>query len=165
MYFSPDKTQRQNFIKSYLNHYIYKWSRTETLLADKQAPALVSIVDPANFNYKFRGKGARELKKFNSSENIFIHRNHIDNIVSTIIPQGRQAKVMTLYCSLEDDVSATEDLINEAMELAKSEDYALVYDTFSKRLVPLMRSLGFTVAYQKQYLATQFFETVMIFNV
>lgn len=165
MFFCQDINKRNDFINAYLNYYIYEWSRFDTLLYNEESKALVSLVDPKTFEYKFKGKGAHGIRKFKTSSTIFAHRENLSEIVDILVPPSRKSLTMTLYANTELDFPQINELVDEAMEYARNEGAILIYETFSRKLINLMLSKGFSVASQKQFLNTQFVETVMVYNV
>lgn len=165
MFFSQNINKRADFIDAYLNYYIYEWSRYDTLLCDEGKQCLISLVDPDTFAYKYKGKGAIKMRSFKDSSTVFVHRENVASIVEILIPPTRESRVMTIYGNCDKNLNDIVKLIDEAMEMAKNEKFILIYETFSKKLINLMLSKGFSIASQKQFLNTQFIETVMTFNV
>lgn len=165
MFFSQNLSKRADFIDAYLNYYVYEWSRYDTLLCNDEKNVLISLVDPDTFSYKYKGKGAMKMKSFRDSSTVFAHRENISGIVDILIPPARESRVMTVYGSFEENFDEVVALIDEAMQMAVDEDFTLVFDTFSRKPVNLMLSKGFAIASQKQFLNTQFIETVMTYNV
>jgi hypothetical protein len=164
MCFCPDQKQRKNFINSFFDYYIYEWSRYDTLLCDEMSKCLVSLVDPDTFSYKFKGKGAYAMKHKKTSSAIFVHRENLESIIDIVVPYDRQSRILNIYANPDNETSSISSLIDEAMLLSKRDGYVLVYETFSKKLIELMEEKGFTLAYQKRFLNTQFIETVMTYN-
>lgn len=165
MFFSQNLSKRADFIDAYLNYYIYEWSRYDTLLCNEDKSCLISLVDPDTFSYKYKGKGALRMKSFRDSSTVFAHRENISSIVDILIPPTRESRVMTIYGSFEESLDEIIKLTDEAMQMAVDEDFTLVFDTFSRKPINLMLSKGFAIASQKQFLNTQFVETVMTYNV
>ena len=64
----------------------------------------------------------------------------------------------------EIDFEKIEALVDEIIEYSKNENITLVFETFSRRYVLGMEYKGFVTAYRKQFLNTQFVETVMTYN-
>lgn len=165
MFFCQDINKRNDFINSYLNYYIYEWSRYDTLLYNEHSKALISLVDPKTFEYKFKGKGAHGIRKYKSSDAIFAHRENLSEIVDILVPPTRKSLTMTIYGNIEIDFPYINELIDEAIRYAENEGAILIYETFSRKLIKLMLDKGFSIASQKQFLNTQFIETVMIYNI
>lgn len=164
MYLCPEKAVRRDYINAYFNYYVYEWSRCDTLLCNDEKTAMLSLVDPKTFDYKFKGKGAFKMKQFKLASNVFIHRENIESISEIIVPESRESRVMTVYGNVGTDLDAINQIVDEAIALANKENFVLVYDTFSNRLLPLMEQKGFCTVYQKNYLSTQFIQTVMVYN-
>lgn len=165
MFFSQSLSKRADFIDAYLTYYVYEWSRYDTLLCNDNKDCLISLVDPGTFSYKYKGKGAMKMRSFRDSSTVFAHRENINDIVDILIPPTRESRVMTIYGNFDENLDEIVKLIDEAMKMAVEEEFILVFDTFSRKPVNLMLSKGFAVASQKQFLNTQFIETVMTFNV
>ena len=164
MYLCPEKAVRLEYINAYFNYYIYEWSRCDTLIGNEQNSALISLVDPNTFEYRFKGKGAFKMKQFKLASNVFIHRENIENIAEIIVPENKEKRVMTIFGNVGADLDAINQRIYEAIALAEEENAVLLYDTFSSRLLPLMEQKGFRAVYQKSFLSTQFIQTVMVYN-
>lgn len=165
MFFCPDINKREEFIDAYLTYYIYEWSRYDQLLYAKESKSLISLVDPDTFAYKFKGKGAHGIRKYKSSVNIFMHRENIASIIDIVVPPFKESRVMTIYANPETDLVDINKLIDEAMEMARRDDFVLIYDTFSRKMLGLLERKGFSIASQKQFMNTQFVETVMMYNI
>lgn len=164
MFFCPMLSKRQDFINSYFNYYIYEWSRYDELLYDEDSKSLISLVDPTTFEYKFKGKGAHSLKRFKTSDSILAHRENLEEIFEILVPPTRECRVMTLYANADTDFDSIVELVDEAIALAQEKNYILMFETFSRKLIAYFESKGFAVASQKQFLNTQFVETVMTYN-
>ncbi len=164
MYLCPEKAVRREYINAYFNYYVYEWSRCDTLLGNDTNTALISLVDPETFEYRFKGKGAFKMKQFKLASNVFTHRENIEEIANIIVPESREKRVMTVYGNVGTDIEAINELIDETVALAKQENFVVIYDTFSNRLLPLMEQKGFRAVYQKNFLSSQFIQTVMVFN-
>lgn len=165
MFFCPILSKRQDFINAYFNYYIYEWSRYDELLYDEKSKSLISLVDPATFEYKFKGKGAHSMKKFKTSSNVFAHRENLEEIFEILVSPTRECRVMTLYANCDTDFDSIVMLVDEAMEIAQKNNYILMFETFSRKLISFFEAKGFSVASQKQFLNTQFIETVMTYNI
>ena len=72
---------------------------------------------------------------------------------------------MTLYCSPADNGTQIKALVEEITAHAREKGFAVAYETFSRKLIAFMEAMGFEVAYQRQFLDTQFIQTVMTYNV
>ena len=74
-----------------------------------------------------------------------------------------QKRVLTMYSSPEntDEIS---QIIDEAKKKADEEGFVIVYETLSKTLIPIFEKKGFEPAYERQFMNTQFFQTVMVYN-
>lgn len=163
MYFCSDMDKRQKFINAFFGYYLYEWSEYDTLLCSENRNALITLINPRTFEYRFKGKGAHALKRFKSSKLILFHRKTVRGIVHIIAPGSMNPRVLTIYGNAATDFEEIECLIDEAIELSKKENITLVYETFSQKLIPFMETKGFSIAYQKQYSDTRFTQTIMTF--
>lgn len=164
MHFCPNADKRAEFINAYLHYYIYEWSEYDTLLTDENEEILATLIDPHTFEYKFKGKGAMKLKKQKDAKAIFVHREIVKRIVHIVAPGFMNPRVFNIYATAETDVDAINSVVEEAIRLAKENNYTLVYETFSQRLITFMKNKGFEVGYQKQYMDTRFVETLMTYH-
>ncbi len=165
MFFCSDINKRKGFIYDYMMYYLPRLVDDEYVFIDSHATAVATLVDPADFEYKFKGASGQRLKKYSFSSKVFVHKENLEGICDTVLPGNKQAMVLTLYCTPNDNFDALKLLIDEAVEFADREDITIVYDTFSKKHIDYMQSKNFTVVYCKPFLDTQFTETVMIYNV
>lgn len=163
MYFCSSIDSRQKFINAFLGYYLYEWSVYDTLLCSENNNAVISLVNPRTFEYRFKGKGALALKCFKSAKLILAHRKTVRGIVHIIAPGSMNPRVLNVYSNAATDMDSIENLLEEAIELAKQNNNTLVYETFSQKLIPLMEAKGFTIAYQKPYCDTRFIQTVMTY--
>ncbi|MFR5875582.1 MAG: hypothetical protein ACLUFN_03745 [Eubacterium sp.] len=163
MYFCSDVNEREKFIEDYLKYYIYEWSKYDNLLCSENKQVLISLVNPRTFEYRFKGKGAHSLKKNKSAAKaIFRHRKIVRGAVHIITPGSMNPRVMNIYGNADTNIDEIDFLVNEAIETAKAEQTTLVYETFSQKLIPLMESKGFSIAYQKNFYDTRFLQTIMV---
>ena len=164
MYYCPEKAVRREFINCYFNYYMNIWQKNDIVLCNDENTAIVSIVNPREYSFKFSGKGAGRLKEFKLSPNIFQHQSEIQQIFDVVVPETREGRVMLVYASINTEFNDVQKLVKEAMEIAKKENFILLYDTFSLRLQPLMRTFGFKLVYNKNFLDTNFLHSVMVHN-
>lgn len=164
MHFCPTLEDREKFIKAFLYYYIFEWSEFDTLLTDKNQTILATMIDPHSFEYKFKGKGARALKKLKTSKSIFVHREVVKGIVHIVAPGFMKPRVLNIYAMSESDMSAVEEIVDEAIQISNENGYTLVYETFSQKIIPFMQSKGFALSYQKQFMDTRFVETLMTYT-
>lgn len=164
MHFCPSLEDREKFIKAFLYYYIFEWSEFDTLLTDSNMNALATMIDPHSFEYKFKGKGARALKKMKNARAIFVHRETVKGVVHIVTPGFMKPRVLNIYAMTDTDIDAINEIVDEAIQISVDNEYTLVYETFSQKLIPFMQSKGFAISYQKQYLDTRFVETVMTYT-
>lgn len=165
MFYCPAKSKRADFINSFLDYHLFNWTEHGQLYVSPNVKLIASLINKKEFEYKFSGKNSFKLKINPNSSRIFVQRKNVDHITRIIVPVVIDAKVLTLYGSAggaEDDLK---NLVSEITSVAKKEGFAIVYETFSRRLIEFMESMGFEIAYQKPFLGTQFVQTLMIYNV
>lgn len=164
MYLCPLVSDRPQFIDAFFKYYLYEWAEYDTLLCDDGKNALVTLINPRTFEYKFKGKGAHRLKKQKTSDLIFEHRKNVRGIVHIIAPGSMNPRVLTVYGNIETDFNAISSLVDQAVEIANEKGLTLVYESFSQRLIDLMEQKGFSVAYQRKYSDTRFIQTLMTYS-
>ena len=165
MFYCPAKSKRADFINDFLSYHLFNWTDKGQLYVSPNVKIIASLVNKKEFEYKFSGKNSFKLKHNANVSRIIVQRKNVDHITRIIVPVAIDAKVLTLYGSAggaEDDLKS---LVSEIMSTAKDEGFAVVYETFSRRLIEFMESMGFEIAYQKPFLGTQFLQTLMIYNV
>lgn len=165
MFFCSDINKRKAFIYDYMMYYLPRFVDEETVFIDKHATAVVTLVDPKDFEYKFKGLSGYKLKKYSFSSKVFLHKENLEDICDTLLPGNKQALVLTVYSDPNGKSDSLQELIAEAVDFADREDITLVYDTFSRKYIDYMQSKDFVVAYSKPFMDTQFTETVMTYNV
>lgn len=165
MFFCSDINKRKAFIYDYMMYYLPRFVDEETVFIDKHATAVVTLVDPNDFEYKFKGLSGQKLKKYSFSSKVFLHKENLEEICETVLPGNKQAMVLTVYSDPNGKFDSLRELIAEAVDFADREDITLVYDTFSRKYIEYMQSKDFVVAYSKPFMDTQFIETVMTYNV
>ncbi|WP_448919819.1 hypothetical protein [Eubacterium sp.] len=165
MFFCSDINKRKAFIYDYMMYYLPRLVDEETVFIDKHATAVVTLVDPNDFEYKFKGLSGQKLKKYSFSSKVFLHKENLEEICETVLPGNKQAMVLTVYSDPNGKFDSLRELIAEAVDFADREDITLIYDTFSRKYIDYMQSKDFVVAYSKPFMDTQFIETVMTYNV
>lgn len=165
MFFCSDINKRKAFIYDYMMYYLPRFVDEETVFIDKHATAVVTLVDPNDFEYKFKGLLGQKLKKYSFSSKVFLHKENLEEICETVLPGNKQAMVLTVYSDPNGKFDSLRELIAEAVDFADRENITLIYDTFSRKYIEYMQSKDFVVAYSKPFMDTQFIETVMTYNV
>lgn len=165
MFFCSDINKRKAFIYDYMMYYLPRFVDEETVFIDKNATAVVTLVDPNDFEYKFKGLSGQKLKKYSFSSKVFLHKENLEEICETVLPGNKQAMVLTVYSDPNGKFDSLRELIAEAVDFADRENITLIYDTFSRKYIDYMQSKDFVVAYSKPFMDTQFIETVMTYNV
>lgn len=165
MFYCPEKSKREKYIDKFLDYYLYSWAKYGECYASLDRKAVVSLVSVAAFEYKFSGKNAFALKLDKNAYRIKMHRESVEAITDVVVPQRNDTRVMTIYASPAQSMNEIKELVEEIQAHAKEKGFALVYETFSRKLVDFMMQQGFETSYQKQFLNTQFVQTVMVYNV
>ena len=162
MFYCKSEKDREEFIKVYFGYFLRKWSN-EIILINESGTVLVTLIDINNFHAKDKGKGLSKLKRYkNAYANVSYHQGNIFYLTEIVAPAKINTKIMTVYSTLKNKEEAN-SLVDEAIELAKENDYMIVYETFSKKSGSIMAEKGFEIAYEKLFQGTQFFETIMTY--
>lgn len=165
MFLCPIKAKRAEFIEKYFRYYLEKWSR-EGALIDKGSKNIAAVLtNPEDFVYKFPGKNGLSLKMNRFSPNILNHMEVVQNIIDIVVPAQLNKRLLTIYAAPEVDEQSIDRIIDFCKQKAKEENFVLVYETFSKRFVKKFEEKGFETGYSRQFLNTQFFQTVMTYNI
>ena len=162
MFYCKSEKDREDFIKAYFGYFLRKW-KDEIILINESGTVLVALVDINNFHTKDKGKGLSKLKRYkNAYANVSYHQGNIFYLTEIVAPAKINTKIMTVFSTLKNKEEANK-LVDEAIELAKANDYMIVYETFSKKAGAIMVEKGFEIAYEKLFQGTQFFETMMTY--
>lgn len=164
MFFCQDITKREDFIYDYFRYYLPEWSKNETLFMNEDKSVIISMVDPRNFVYKFKGINAHRIKKNKTASTIFMHRENLEDIYDILVPPHKDTRIIHIYANPEKDSEDIVKLVKEVLKVADEQDLTILYDTFSRKYINFMLSVGLPVAYQKQFLNTQYIETIMTYN-
>lgn len=165
MYYCPNKSERTKFIGNFLDYYLFSWTKYGEAYVSDTKNTVASLVSTGAFEYKFKGKNALKMKLNNNSANIFIHRHIVADISDIIVPGMLETRILTIYGQPDYDDAAKKKLILEITQHAKEKGFAIVFETFSKKMVNYMEQFGFEIAYQKQFVNTRFFQTMMTYNI
>lgn len=165
MLFCPQKQKRADFIDKYFSYYLAKWQKNGELLYSNSKCTAVTLIDPVHYKYKFSGAHSLALKYNKNSFHILMHREIVEGIVSIVVPERMEKRVMNIYGSPDGNLDEILELTKECMKQAEENHFVLVYETLSKKLVPEFEKLGFEIGYARQFMNTQFFQTVMTYNV
>lgn len=164
MFFCTDIEKRQGFIKDYFLYHLPKWLKQDVVFATENFDTIAILSNPLEYEYKYKGVNAHYMKKYRFSSTVFMHRENMEQICDILLPYSKPSMVLTIYSSPEIGFDRIEGLIDEIVEYANQENMTLVFDTFSRRYLPGMEYKGFVTAYRKQFLNTQFVESVLIYN-
>lgn len=165
MFYCPDRQERAEFIQQYLNYYLYSWAKYGELYVSEDKKTIASLVSVGAFEYKFSGKNAMKIRFNKNAGRIFVHREIVEGIAGVVVPENIETRVLTLYGTHGNKLNDATTLVEELKAHAEEKGFAIVYETFSKRLIPFMQEQGFEVAYQKQFMDTQFIQTAMTYNI
>lgn len=165
MFMCPIKSKRAEFIEKYFKYYLEKWSVTGELINTGSKNVVAVLRNPDNFVYKFPGKHGLSLRMNKYSYNILNHMEVVQNIINIVVPEQFGKRLLTIYSTPNVSEKEIEDIIKICKDRAEKENFVLVYETFSKRFINTFESEGFETGYSRQFLNTQFFETVMTYNI
>lgn len=160
----PKEEERKDFINAYFRYNIPRWlDRGDFLLIDKDFDVLLVLASPRRSSHKFKGKGAKRLKRFPSAPAIFFYSGNLAYIIHLTAPRNRRLKVMTAFADKEHD-EALFELVDEAVALSDKYNFNLFYDTLTRRLIEKMQDKGFVITYQKMFDSTGYVQTIMMLN-
>ena len=163
MFYCKSGKDRQKFIEDYFNYFLHKWNKKEIVLINENRDVLISLIDIETYHSKDSGLGAAKLKRYkNPYANISFHQGNVSYLANIIAPAHIKTKIMTVYSTLA-YANEVDRLVDEAVALARENDFMIVYETFSKKSNELMGKKGFEIAYEKQFSVTQYYETVMTY--
>lgn len=165
MFMCPIKSKRAEFIEKYFKYYLEKWSVTGELINTGSKNVVAVLRNPDNFVYKFPGMHGLSLRMNKYSYNILNHMEVVQNIINIVVPEQFGKRLLTIYSTPNVSEKEIEDIIKICKGRAEKENFVLVYETFSKRFINTFESEGFETGYSRQFLNTQFFETVMTYNI
>lgn len=165
MFFCPDKSKRSDFIEKYFLYYIDKWNAAGEFIPSNSKSITATLRDPDDFQFKFSGKRSFALKYNKFSYNVLNHMEIVQNIINIVVPEQMKKKVLTIYSAPEVSAEDVTKIIEICKSKAEKENFVLVYETFSKRFLELFEKSGFETGYSRQFMNTQFFQTVMTYNI
>lgn len=165
MFMCPIKSKRAEFIEKYFNYYLDKWNASGELISTGNKNVVAVLRNPDSFVYKFPGKHGISLRMNKYSYNILNHMEVVQNIVNIVVPEQFGKRLLTIFTTPDVSEKEIEEIIKICKKKAEEENFVLVYETFSKRFINEFESEGFETGYSRQFLNTQFFETVMTYNV
>lgn len=165
MFFCKDINKRGEFITDYFRYYLPEWIKSEMLFVNKDCTVVISAVNPENFEFKYKGLSAYRMKKYEFSSNVFVHRENLEDICDILLSYRKPVLILTLYASYDTPEEDIMEVVREIKQYADKNDVTLLYDTFSRRLISSMTDEGFIKSYSKQFIATQYTETIMLYNV
>ena len=165
MFLCPDLKGRAKFISKYFSYYINIWQKNGELFFSKSKNAAATLIDSTAYKFSFKGKKGLSLKISKYSRNILIHRETVQRISEIILPEQTKRRVMTIYAAPQAENADIAELIAQSKAKAEKEGFAVLYETLSRRLVPEFEKSGFETVYAKQFIGTQYFQTVMAYNI
>lgn len=165
MFLCPDLDNRAKFISKYFSYYINIWQANGEMILSSSKNAAATLIDSEEYKYNFKGKNGLSLKLSKYSRNILIHRETVQRISEIILPEQTKRRVMTIYAAPQAEKADIAELIAKCKAKAKKEGFAVLYETLSRRLVPEFEKSGFKTVYTKKFIGTQYFQTVMAYNI
>lgn len=165
MFFCPVKAKRADFIDRYFNYYLEKWSAAGELIETGCSGVAAVLRDPDSFVFRFPGRHGMALRMNKFSYNVLNHMEIVQDIVNIVVPQQMKKRVLTVFAAPEVDEESIQRVIDECKKRAEAEGFVLVYETFSKRFLKIFEENGFATGYSRQYLNTQFFQSVLTYNI
>ncbi len=165
MFLCPDFGDRAKFINKYFSYYINIWQAGGEMILSKSKNAVATLIDSTEYKYSFKGKNGLSLKLSKYSGNILTHRETVQKISEIILPSEAKRRVMTIYAAPQAEKADIAELIAACKAKAEKENFAILYETLSRRLVPEFEERDFETVYAKQFIGTQYFQTVMAYNI
>lgn len=165
MFICPLKTKREDFIKKYFLYYLKQWDTGSEVIISESKKCIATLINPDDFKYSFWGKNSLPLKMSKYSGNILNHQEIVQDIINIVVPENMNKRLLTIYASFDATADDINGIIESCKKRAESESFVLVYETLSKRFIPLFEGAGFETGYARQFMNTQFFQTVMTFNI
>ncbi|MBQ7202941.1 MAG: hypothetical protein IJS03_02860 [Eubacterium sp.] len=160
----PNEGEREEFIKAYLRYNMPHWfERHDCVLVDENLDVLVVVASPRRSSHKFKGKGAKKLRRFESAPAIFYYRGNLAYLTHLVAPRNKRLKVMTILTDGNHD-EAVMELVDEAIALSYKNDFNLMYDSLTRRYNAELEEKGFVISYQKKFALTGYVETLMTLN-
>lgn len=163
MFFCPQKSNRSQFIEKYFQYNIPKWEQNGELININSKNVLGTLIDADNFENKVSGINSLRYGRYYS--NIQERNDVVENIVNIVVPLQMKKRLLTIFAGPEVTAEEINEIIRICKKKADEENFVLIYETFSRRFIPLFEENGFEIGYGKQYLNTQFFQTVMTYNI
>lgn len=164
MYLCPDLKRRPEFIRRYFAYHLPRWIKHGEVLISQSGETVVALLDRNNFEFRFVGRHALKLRLDKNNTRVLMHRHTVRDISNIMIPEYMDVRVMTLFGNLNKNPHEIIDLVNEAKKKAKEENFVLIYETLSKRMIPCMEELDFQRGYQRKFLNTQYIQTMMVYQ-
>ena len=165
MYYCPDKSKRAKYIDAFLGYHLPKWAKTGSVIIGPNKRSAAALIAKEDFEFFFIGARSLPLLLIASGTRERLHRKVTKNIVGVLVPSGMPVKVLTIFGDSLKDKDDIMVLVKQAAQQAKEENFVLVYETFSCRLIPDMEKLGFETGYQRNFMDTRFIQTLMTFNI
>lgn len=165
MFICPVKAKRADFIEKYFAYYLNQWDTGSEIIIDENKKCIATLTDPKHFKYSFWGKNSLPLKMSKYSGNILNHQEIVQEIINIVVPEAMNKRLLTIYAAPDVSADDINKIIKTCQERAKKENFVLVYETLSKRFISLFEAAGFETGYARQFINTQFFQTVMTFNI
>lgn len=163
MFLCPQKSNRSQFIEKYFQYNLTKWEQNGELININSKNVVGTLIDADNLENK--ASGLKGLRYGRYSSNIQVHKDVVENIVNIVVPLQMKKRLLNIFAGPEVTAEEINEIIRICKKKADEENFVLIYETFSKRFIPLFEENGFEIGYGRQYLNTQFFQTVMTYNI
>lgn len=132
------------------------------MFTDEKQNSLVVLTDKNEWDLTPSGITAIPFLANNGSKKVMLHHNVVEGIKEFVVKPNIEAYHIQIFGELDKNLEKLLALVKEAETFAKSENKALIYETFSKKLIKVMELKGYKIVYQKYFLDSQFVETFMI---
>ena len=164
MFLCPQQEKREGFIKKYLGYVVPK-NQKYGEFEISQGGIVSMLYDPDDIRLKLSGKNSFSLKHSRYALNVLDHQSIVKDVVGIIIPEAFESRVLNVYITKDCTEDEILSVIEQYKKMAREEEFVLIYETLSKRLVPLFEKAGFKTAYARNIMNTRFIQTVMTYNI
>ncbi len=164
MFLCPQQERREGFIKKYLGHFIPK-NQKHGVVSVSDGGIVSMLYNPDEFNFRISGKKSFSLKHSRYAVNVLDHESIVNDVVNIVVPDTFEKRVLNLFITRDCSDEEITSVIEGYKKMADEQGFVLVYETLSKRLVPIFERLGFETGYARNIMNTRFFQTVMTYNI
>ncbi len=128
--------KREGFIKKYLGYFVPK-NQKYGEFEISQGGVISMLYDPDDIRLKLSGKNSFSLKHSRYALNVLDHQSIVKDVVGIIIPEAFESRVLNVYITQDCTEDEILSVIEQYKKMAREEEFVLIYETLSKRLVPL----------------------------